>query len=202
MNMQENQEIIWLEAFSGGDRKAFNAIFNHFYPAIRYFAEKLTGSREEAEDITIDTFAKLFFLHRNFATLANIRAFLYITARNRSLDYIRNEKRRNSHSSKFSLTHLHLEDDNSLQNEMIEASLLKNVYNEIEKLPPQCREVFKMIFFKEMKTAEIARQLKISADTVRSLKRHALNQLRIRLGHNDLVLMILYLLGVWYWGMW
>ena len=81
--MKEQLDNESLQAFTRGEQKGFSAVYSLYYQQIRYFTYKLTNNNmQEAEDITITTFVKLFRLHKNFSTQANIKAFLYITARN------------------------------------------------------------------------------------------------------------------------
>ena len=189
-----------LQAFIQGKEEGFKAVFSLFYQQISYFTYKLISNKQESEDITVTTFVKLFKLHQKFETYNNIRAFLYITARNNCLDYLRSAKRRRMVSKDFSAADSMPENfsvdtlDTLLQKEMLESEILKQIYTEVEGLPDQCRRIFKMLFFDGMKTDEVAHELSITTETVRSQKRRALNLLRLRLADNQMALaMILYL---------
>ncbi|MFL5747307.1 MAG: sigma-70 family RNA polymerase sigma factor [Niastella sp.] len=98
--MQEIQDDI-LMAFNEGDEKAFSAVFKFYYREIFHFCDKLTGNTEEAKDITSRTFTSLFRLHKGFNTSVNIKAFLYITARNNSFNYLKSEKRSRNHQKQI-----------------------------------------------------------------------------------------------------
>src|SRR5947207_569153 len=81
-----------ISQFRRGNSLAYTTIYNLCAPSIYYFAKRFVNEREVAEDITADTFIKLYRLHENFDTLLNIRAFLHITARNACLNYLRDLK--------------------------------------------------------------------------------------------------------------
>lgn len=83
--------------FQQGDAIAFNTIYNRYYSSLRYFSQRLTCQKREAEDIAVETFVKLYRLCGNFENVANIRAFLYVTARNACYDYLSYTHRRPSH---------------------------------------------------------------------------------------------------------
>lgn len=192
--MKEQFESVWLQAFNRGEQNGFKAIFDFFNKEVSYFCYRLIGDMQEAEDITSTTFMKLFKLYENFNSLDNIKAFLYITARNNCIDYLRLIKRRKTISN--GLTGQDFQDQgyspdndgNGMQNEMIEAAIIKDIHDAIEKLPNQCRQIFKMLYYEGLKPAEIAKQLSISPETVRSQKRRALELLRIHLSHHQITL--------------
>jgi RNA polymerase sigma-70 factor (ECF subfamily) len=56
---------------------------------------------------------------------------------------------------------------------MIETLVLKEVYEEIESLPRQCKAVFKLIFFHNMSNAQVAAKLNIPVKAVLKYKQQA-----------------------------
>jgi RNA polymerase sigma-70 factor (family 1) len=177
-----------LSGFQQGDPDAFEQIFKHFYRDISYFTEKVTGNKQEAEDITIQTFTKLFERYQLFNSLANIRAFLYVTARNASFNYLRDIKRLSARRQEFMS---HFEDENNLENEEIKAETLKTIYAAIENLPDECKKIFKLIYLEGLNTPDIAALLNISEATIRSQKRRALQLLKLSLAENHYFIALL-----------
>jgi RNA polymerase sigma-70 factor (ECF subfamily) len=196
MNIQLDSET--LLAFTQGDKSAFSAVYNRYYDEILYFTHKLTSSKEEAEDITIEIFLKLFKMHERFTNEPNIKAFLYITARNGCLNYLRMVRQRKTDRKDFS------DNDNGAneiedlesQHAIIESLLIKEIYGAVEDLPERCRQVFKMIYIEGLEADVIAHQLSITTATVRSQKRHALDLLRIRFSDNQIALGLIFTMGL------
>ncbi len=96
---------------------------------------------------------------------------------NQSINYINRQKNIEQH-------HIRIADqmgDASLEDLHEEQELKKIIYNEIERLPEQCRRVFKMSRFEGLKYREIATQLNISEKTVENHIANALKTLRSRL---------------------
>lgn len=60
----------------------------------------------------------------------------------------------------------------------IESHVLKEIHKEIESLPGLCKELFKLIFFHGMNTAEAARKLHIPYKTALKHQQQALASLR------------------------
>lgn len=61
---------------------------------------------------------------------------------------------------------------------LIEAYVLKEIHNEIESLPGLCKELFKLIFFHGMNTAQAARKLHIPYKTALKYQQQAFSLLR------------------------
>src|SRR5260370_2176222 len=74
-----------IELFRTGDRGQFKNAYDLFYEPIFMFVYNLVRSEQEAQDITIETFAKLWQLRANFENLTNIKTFLYVTSLNPTL---------------------------------------------------------------------------------------------------------------------
>jgi len=179
----DNQTFI---NFQRGDENAFRQIFEHYYPALFLFAKKLTGSHEEAEDIALYTFQKLFKICNQFNTETNVKAFLYITVRNNGLNYLKAQKR---HQQKQKLFAERMKDDILLQYEYeIKDELLDTIHQAIESLPEECRKIFKLLYYNDMKPAEIAALLRISVSTVYNQKSRAIQTLRFLLGDHSMAI--------------
>jgi len=176
--------------FQSGDKSAFQHIYALHQKSLRYFATKLVLNRQQAEDIVADSYIKLWKLRSNFDTLDNIRAFLFLTTRNACFNFLRQQKR--SNAAYTEMLYLLHNDSDLIRFREIEASVLDKVYEEIESLPKQCREVFKLYYLKQLSTMEIAIQMKLSRNTVQNHKVRAIKLLRtILLKKNLLALIIL-----------
>ena len=167
-----------IAGFQQGSKEAFAAVYNMHYSRLYGFIKKLTDNREEAQDITTETFVKLWELCARFETLQNIKAFLFITARNASLDYLRYLKRVAGDARDFNYTTPKI-NESELEREMIEVEVLQKIYEEIENLPGKCQKVFKMSYVDSMKNEDIANQLQITPQTVKNHKTRALNIIRM-----------------------
>ena len=183
-----NQEIdsVVLLNFQTGDPHAFKQVYNHFYQRLYYFSKKIVANQEDAEDIVLNTFIKLFERHQHFNSFSNIKAFLYIAIRNACLDNLRAAKWRNDKQKEYATT---IQDEYNLKYEYeIEGELLEAIHTAINDLPDVCQKIFKMLYFEELKPAAIAKQLNISVDTVYSQKRRALQILRMALVENQMLI--------------
>jgi len=182
-------------AFQQGDETAFRLVFNAYYEPLLYFTHKLTNSRQEAEDITLRVFAKLFNRYALFESEQNIRAFLYIAARNECLNYLKTLKSIGEGNRQWAMR---LQDDTLLEYEYaIKLELLRAIYNEVEKLPLECRKIFRMLYLEDLSPGEVADRLKIAVSTVYVQKSRAINILRLKFQQFPLIITWLFKV-LWY----
>lgn len=172
--------------FQQGDEKAFERVFKSYYTSIVVFTKKIIGNQAEAEDITIDVFSILFKRFEHFDNESKISSFLYKSARNRCLNYLKAKKRHDVRNLEFVER---IQDDTLLEYEYsIKQEIIEAINKAIEDLPDECKKIFKLLYYKEMKPTEVAAELHISVNTVYVQKSRAITMLRLRLSENPLVL--------------
>lgn len=162
--------------FQKGHQRAFNRVFEYYYRQILFFCTNLIGSPPDAEEIASETFSKLFERHQHFNSASNIKAFLYITARNACFNHLRDTKRMQARQGNLE-SEMDVEDIGYLQ--QIKGEVLNEIYYEVRQLPQRCKKIFELLYFEDLTPAQVAEQLGISIDTVYSQKRHALKILRL-----------------------
>ena len=202
--MIEQLDTDTLLAFTEGQEKGFIAVYKLYYQPIFYYTYKLLSSKEESEDVTADTFFKLFKKHKHFTVLPQIKKYLYITARNSCIDHIRKVKRQKTYGKDFSDPtvgeYSNDIEDVTMLHAILDAVVLKQVYEAVLGLPDKCQQIFKLLYIDGLKPDEIAHQLSITPETVRSQKRHALELLRVRLNDNQMALALIFTLSLMEYG--
>jgi len=182
-----------LMQFSQGEQAAFNAVFDAFRMRIFYFVRKvLNGNTPVAEEITSDTFVKLHRLHKNFNTYNNIQAFLFITARNACLDFLKYQQRQKKNLYAL-YSQSQQEELPAFEDTDIMSEVLQFIHAEIEKLPERSRLIIQLSL-EGLSIKEIAEHMQISPQTVANQKTTALKSLRLKLVDKNLWLLVLYLL--------
>ena len=177
--MEQDTEKYWTDEFRNGNEKALSYFFNKHHKALYYFTSKLVQEQNQAEEIVSDAFQKLWLRRRDFQTEQNIKAFLFIASRNASFNHFKHTKRKTAAQEKY-LKDFE-ESEEMVMFEYIQTEIVDVLKQEIEALPDKCREVFKMIYFENLKTDEIARNLGISVQTVRNQKTRAIELIRTSL---------------------
>ncbi len=167
-------------AFQRGEEKGFDFLFREYYATLCYFSFQIIKDRSTAEEIAGEAFMKLWERHNNFNNIASIKSFLYTTARNASLNRIRQQKNYNKKAKEFA--YLAEENENSIMHQMIQVELYREIFMALETLPPKCRRIFKMLFLEGKDYKQVAQELNLSIDTIRNQKARGLTLIRQRIG--------------------
>ncbi|MEN7550230.1 RNA polymerase sigma-70 factor [Rapidithrix thailandica] len=150
----------------------FEEVFKMFYPSMCMVALKYVEDEGVAKDIAQGVFVKLWEKRTEYQEVSSIKAFLYTMVRNASLNYLRDRKIRSIH-------HQQIEKESELfaRNVEIEEESYRLLNAAIQQLPPRSAEIIKLNL-KGLKNTEIAKELDISVNTVKTLKYNALKELR------------------------
>ena len=178
----------YIAGFKEGSVEAFHNIFRKYYRPLYFFVKQLLNDPHEAEDIVSESFLKLWKMRANFETEQNIKAFLYITCRNASLNCLNYRKRITSHHKEILYS---LSEEENLSHQGSYADILQLLEIAIEKLPEKQQEVMKMILFEGLTDEEIGERLNKTEKTVRNQKNTAIQLLRINLDNKKMITTIL-----------
>lgn len=181
MNTQE-QRII--QKLKDGDESGLRQMFDLYYTPMCVFALKYLDSFDQAEDLVQDIFISFWENERVHHLTSSLKSYLFTSVRNNSINKLRKENR-------FRIEELDDEfdlfDDNEFDLEELEEKK-QFIYEEIEKLPAQSRKVFELIIFGNYKYNEVAEELDITQNTVKTHFSRALKKLRSSL---DVIILIL-----------
>lgn len=183
-----------ISRFSQGDDAAFRIIFNEQLRPLCYFAHKLIGQKEEAEDIVSTAFASLWERRQQFSHFNAIKSFLYIAVRNLCYDLLKHRNVVNK--AEDVLISTGTTPDIAVDARLLQTELLQIILGELNNLPERSRQILEWSFLEEKKTSEIAELLSLSEAHVRMEKSRALFQLRKLLNDKQLLEVVLLLLAI------
>jgi RNA polymerase sigma-70 factor (ECF subfamily) len=173
----ENESIATLLAQK--DEVAFEQVFKTHFRRLHAYAFTILQDEVEAEEMVQRVFFKLWDRNESLSLTGSVSAYLYRAVHNESLNYIKHQKVRSSHK-----LHVAYNMKNEVEHpakKAIAAELEKKIHSALNELPEQCRTIFQMSRFDEMKYKEIADKLGISVKTVENQMGKALKLLRIKL---------------------
>lgn len=180
----ENYEQEIIKKFKSGDESGLRLLFDLYYAPLCVFAHKYFDSIDQAEDIVQEAFITLWEKNRLINFTGSIKSYLFSIVRNNSINKIKQESRYRFEEIE-NQAYFIIEDQ--FESQKLE-DRKENLYLEIEKLPEQCKKVFEAIVFEKMKYAEVADELNVSVNTVKTHYSRALKQLRSNL---DILIMIM-----------
>jgi RNA polymerase sigma-70 factor (family 1) len=170
--MNPEEEKIW-RSIQRKEVRTFDKFYlehykNFFLAAFTYLKD--TG---QAQEIVNDVFVRLWENADKIEIESSLNAYIYRAVINGSLDVIDKNKRLQRHQSELN----RLPQETFELKDIEENELKIRLYKAIDELPEQCRKVFRMSRFEELKQQEIADRLNISIKTVKNHITHALKQL-------------------------
>lgn len=185
-----------ISAFQQGDQKAFREVYAMHYRQLYYFARKMTNSPEDAKDIVSETFLKLWDRCKNFESLTNIRAFLFITARNASLNYLKSEQSQRRKESRY----WNISNENIAEMFYIMTShdILAEVEKEIEKLSEQEKNIVELFYFHGKSIRDIANLLNMGYEAAKKSRFRALARVRAGLRERKFLTILGFLISMFF----
>lgn len=175
--MQPELEIY--QAIIRGDQKAFEMIFKTLYQPLCQYAYSFLNDRNEAEEVVQNTFIKMWEKRTELSVQRSLKAYLYTMVRNGSLNRLKHERVKKIHAAQQLAV---VEIARELVDEKVQAHDLESkIFEAMQALPEQCRLVFQLSRFEELKYQEIADQLQISVKTVENQMGKALKLMREQL---------------------
>jgi len=175
--------------FQSGDQAAYKELYDQEKPNLYLYVFRLVERNDEAEDITADALFKLWNFRKKIKSLQHVKPFLYVTAGNQSIDYLR-KLRRQRLGRDFEIS------TEPEHNDHIFRLMLKALPDEIRKLPPQRQTVITM-WLEQASFKEIAERMNLKRSTIYNHFQAALRQLEQGLkdiGEDTIVLVILLML--------
>jgi RNA polymerase sigma-70 factor (ECF subfamily) len=154
-------------------------LFRTYYQPLCNYAYTFVQDRDEAEEIVQSTFLNVWEKRDNLSIHTGVKPYLYAMVRNASLNVLKHEKIKQQHvTMELAVAERSVE---SVTRTVMASELETKIYKAMDKLPEQCRLVFKLSRFEELKYSEIAEQLDISIKTVENQMGKALKIMRDQL---------------------
>jgi len=167
-----------------GNVDAFKQFFESFYPSLCLFTNKYLKDPDASHDIAQDAFLSLWNLRKDFHSIPSCKSYLFIYVKNRSLNYLRDQKQRKS------INFEQLGSDGFFRDNLIEEETYQTIYEAIRNLPPQGQRVIELSL-DGLTNLEIAKQLNVTINTVKTIKLRAFKSMREELKENIFVLFTL-----------
>ncbi|MDZ4750293.1 MAG: RNA polymerase sigma-70 factor [Flavobacteriales bacterium] len=160
-----------------GNMSSFEMVFKAWYPVMCNFAHSLTSNREDAEEIVQSVFVNLWEKRTEVTIDQSAKAYLFRSVRNACLNKWKHDKVRKDFAKDQTEVATGISFD-SPSNQLDGMELEQRIAKALEKIPTQCREVFTLSRFGELKYSEIAEKLGISVKTVENQMGKALRIMR------------------------
>jgi RNA polymerase sigma-70 factor (ECF subfamily) len=154
--------------------QGFNLLIIKYQHKVYMLVRRLVYFHSDADDITQETFIKVYERINQFREESGLFTWIYRIATNEALTFIKKKKRRaflmsdSSQNLASTLNEDPLFDGDDIQRKLFDA---------VDKLPARQKVVFNMKYFEEMKYEEIARVLDVSVGALKTSYHHAVRKI-------------------------
>jgi RNA polymerase sigma-70 factor (ECF subfamily) len=159
---RSDDELMTLAA--AGLVEAFSELVRRYERPVRGLCGKILGGRAEGDDVAQEVFLELWRTRGRYEERGRFRAFLFTTARNRSLN-----EAITAHDLAPAVEHI---------DALLAAERRQQLQRLVQRLPPKLRDAIWLRFSAELEYAEIAAIVHRPEETVRSRVFLALKRLR------------------------
>jgi RNA polymerase sigma-70 factor, ECF subfamily len=176
--------LLW-DKVKSGEITAYELLFQKYYVVLSLFSKRYTKDINLSREIVQDLFVYLWEYRNELSITSSFRSYMYRAVRFNSFRRIENEKKQG-----IRLDIIPDYAPSEFYDDLEYAELQERLLNAIEMLPEQCRKIFKMSRFEQLKYSEIATKLNLSVKTIEVQISKALHILQGVL-HDYMVLIIL-----------
>lgn len=180
-----------IEGYLDGEDGFLSLLIDRYVSVVFSFVFHMTKDVQKSEDITQETFVKVWKNLKKYDIEKKFKVWLFTIARNTTLDYLKKNK-----SISFS-SFENEEGDNVLENTLEDSEIMaddifdRNKDNEeikkiIDELKPAYKQVIFLHYYQEMTFDEIGMVMKVPLNTTKSWHRRALQIIRSKMHQNQL----------------
>ncbi len=159
---------------NNNEKKIFEHLFHMLYPRLCSFAFHFVQNDAAAEDIVSDVMYKLWEKKGQFDSLINIKSYLYTSVRNKSLSYLNKKETDRKHINEIKNSW----SEEFFQDHLIKEELTGLLFQALDKLPDKAQQIFRMSCLEGIKYKDIAENLGVSVNTIKSQRARAVRLLK------------------------
>jgi len=176
-----------LQEIKKGNRGVYKTFFNKHYEAYVIYANGYLFDRAASEDMVQDVLLYLWEHAERINVTSSLQGYLYTAIRNRCLNHLKSLKLVDkNHILEFNINLITEQVFNSNSEENKE-TVYKHLLDILETLPEKMQQVVKLKFLQNYKYAEIAKEMNISVNTVKTQLKRA----KIRIAELITILLIM-----------
>lgn len=180
--MGPDQSLI--DGIRKGDSTALKQFFESFYPSVCIFARKYLKDADIAEDIAQDAFVEFWNRKEQFDDIRTIKGFIYTVTKNKCLNHIKATNIREGILREKFISDVYFY-------ELVqEEEIYRIVHSAVNGLAAQSRKIV-LLSMEGYTNKEIAKELDVSVNTVKTLKKNAYKELKEKLKDYAFILFLL-----------
>lgn len=165
-------------------------IFDKYAKNLCLYALNYLSVEADAEDVVQDVFLRCWEKDISLSDEKVIKTYLFNSVRNACLDKL---EKKDAMCYPIDILKQEIIDEETIT---LDEKILVEIRNEFSSMPEQTRKILTCVFMQNMKYREVADELDISINTVKTLLRNGVKHLRSRFSKR-LELLVFYLKRNW-----
>lgn len=149
-------------------QQSLDKVYLEYYRGLHHYAYTILSDNIIAEDMVHQVFVEIH---------TSLKAYLYRSVNNECLNYLKHQNVRNNYEKNMAISEV----SDSPYSKVSYSELESRLKKAINELPEQCRTIFQLSRYEDLKYNEIATQLGLSIKTVETQMSRALKKLRVQL---------------------
>ena len=182
--------------FSKWDEKMMQEFIRENAAAFRVFVSRYAKREEDIDDILQDAYLKLWQNRMRIGEVASPRNYFYTMLKHVADDFYSSSWHRRTVS--LEEVPADVPDEGALERHVMEAETSRLIAEALAKLSPQARRVMEMTL-EERPLQEIAKELGVTVNTVKTVKYRALNRLSELLTPEDFATVVMMCCAPYLW---
>lgn len=175
-----------LHSIQQGDERAFEALYREFYNFLCRFACTLLNDDLLAEEVVDDVMICLWNRRMEIKDIS-LKGYLLRSVRNSCINTLKSQEHQQKNLTQYVSSVERMDyitslfDNRHPLEQLLCSEMADQLQKAIEELPEVTRRIYRMVRFDNMKYVEVAKQLGISANTVKYHMKNAVRFLNDRL---------------------
>ncbi|MEH0156860.1 sigma-70 family RNA polymerase sigma factor [Limibacter armeniacum] len=169
------EDFAFIDRAIEGDEQAYASLMNRYRKSVYHTILKMVRNVDDAEDLTIEAFAKAFKNLSKFKKDYTFSTWLFRIATNNAIDFIR-KKKLDTYSIDAEVTNkdgdtmsFNIRDERlNPQEEAIKSQKIEIIRQFVALLPPKYQRLVKLRYFEELSYDEIAKEIEAPLGTVKA----------------------------------
>jgi len=157
----------------------FEKLYSDYVSDVYRYSMFKLKNKENAEDVTSETFLRLF-KQNNFKEIDNQKTWIIGITRNIIYEKYREEKRMKNNDTKEEINQIE-EKNYDLEKQVLNSKLIEEIKNELDQFDEDTREVLILKIWEEMQFNEIAEILKQKEGTIKLRYYRGIEKLKIKI---------------------
>lgn len=175
----------FIQGINRRDTEAYKQIYDRYYRILVVYAENFLGNNGTSEDIVQDIIVNIWEAKMTFVSYNTFKTYLYNSVRNGALNYLKHQGVAEKYLEHLAQTYSPID-----ESEVNEEEIYRRLFAIIDRLPTRCREIF-LLCMDGKKNSEIATELHLSIETVKTQKKRAMAYIREHLDKSYLWLLFI-----------